>query len=449
MTFKKKTRTLKDYMTLTWVLSGFLAFLVCAFTFLITSWIGYIAAVDQLEDDLMAKSEVVARRLSAEVLLGEQGAAIEVAKGLASELKLDTVVLERNVTCHGKAELKNGCIQKFGSSFLLTKPLPYIEPTQYAQISATLPSFFSKDRVSIFAMAMIPLVAVLSFGILLQRRLLNRFLLGPLQSLVDRKSGILEPEGHWPKELKDLAQNLSASFEEREQAVYGQMARGVVHDIRTLLHSVLSSCYLVKELPKESEKRLSRLENLFRASDTNLSKIQTLIDLTLDGSREINVKKESSNILPVIQNAVKTNQALALSKKVTLEINNFIEPVSIPHDPIQLERVFTNLIKNALEACESQSNSGAIHQVRISRDESSKTCLKISIEDSGKGIEGEPERVFKLLRSSKIHGSGLGLTVSRKIVRAHGGDIIPQRSDNLGGARFDVFLPWHMSGAVP
>ena len=444
----KKTRSLKDYMTLTWVLSGFLAFLVCAFTFLITSWIGYVAAVNQIEIDLMAKSEVVARRLSAEVLLGKQGAAIEVAKGLASELKLDSVVLEWNVTCPGKAELKKGCIQKFGSSFLLSKPLPYIEPIQYAQISVSLPTFFSKGRVSIFALAMIPLGVVLFFALLLQRRFLNRFLLGPLQSLVDRKSGILEPQEHWPKELKDLAQNLSASFEEREQAIYGQMARGVVHDIRTLLHSVLSSCYLVKELPKESDKRISRLENLFRASDTNLSKIQSLIDLTLDGSREITIKKENSDILAVIQNAMKTNEALALSKMVALEINNFKEPVSIPHDPIQLERVFTNLIKNALEACESQSNPGTIHQVRISRDESSKTCLKISIEDSGKGIEGEPEKVFKLLKSSKVHGSGLGLTVSRKIVRAHGGDIIPKRSETLGGACFDVILPWHLSGAV-
>ena len=445
----KKARTLKDYMTLTWVLSGFLAFLVCAFTFLITSWIGYIAAVDQLEDDLMAKSEVVARRLSAEVLLGEQGAAMEVAKGLASELKLDSVVLERNVTCPGKAELKKGCIQKFGSSFLLSKPLPYIEPTEYAQISATLPSFFSKDRVSMFAMAMIPLGVVLFFALLLQRRFLNRFLLGPLQSLVDRKSGILEPQEHWPKELKDLAQNLSASFEEREQAVYGQMARGVVHDIRTLLHSVLSSCYLVKEVPTESEKRLSRLENLYRASDTNLSKIQSLIDLTLDGSREITIKKENSDILAVIQNALKTNEALALSKKVALEIKDFNDPVSIPHDPIQLERVFTNLIKNALEACESELSLAAIHQVRISRDETTNSCLKISIEDSGKGIDGEPEKVFKLLKSSKIHGSGLGLTVSRKIVRAHGGDIIPKRSETLGGACFDVILPWNLSGAVP
>lgn len=176
-----------------------------------------------------------------------------------------------------------------------------------------------------------------------------------------------------------------------------------------------------------------------------MRKINDLSDLTLDGSREIPVTSRVCDVAATVRSAVKTNEALSASKNVAVKIANFPEQLILSHDPVQLERVFTNLIKNGIEACtESDSNGTVLISANVK--DSSKT-LSITVEDSGKGLPKDPEKVFRLLKSTKVHGSGLGLVVSRKIVKSHGGELIPGNSELLCGARFEVKLPISDVGA--
>jgi len=220
----------------------------------------------------------------------------------------------------------------------------------------------------------------------------------------------------------------------------------VIHDVRTLLHSVLSATSLVKEQQSGTEKRLQRLDTLFRACDTNLPKINELVDLTLDGSRDITVATRPVDVLETVKSAIKTNETLSKNKNVTVEVktpNNLV----LAHDPVQLERVFTNLIKNAIESCAEKGGEGQV-VVTASTNTPNKTAL-ITIHDSGKGLPATPEKVFRLLKSTKTHGSGLGLIVSRKIVEAHGGELIAGHSKELPGAEFQVRLPFQGWEANP
>jgi signal transduction histidine kinase len=106
-------------------------------------------------------------------------------------------------------------------------------------------------------------------------------------------------------------------------------------------------------------------------------------------------------------------------------------------DATQLERALVNLIKNGIEAANaSSSNKTVLVKARLSGEE-----VSISVEDSGAGLGREPEDVLTSLRSTKPHGTGLGLFVSKKIIEAHRGRLVAGSSSGLKGAVFEVTLP--------
>ena len=109
-------------------------------------------------------------------------------------------------------------------------------------------------------------------------------------------------------------------------------------------------------------------------------------------------------------------------------------------DPLRLQEVVFNLLANAID----HTPSGG--KIALSLVTDGRTAI-VTVEDSGPGIpEAEREKVFERFyridpaRSAQNGGSGLGLSISREIVRAHGGEIRVIDS-NLGGARFEVRLP--------
>lgn len=67
---------------------------------------------------------------------------------------------------------------------------------------------------------------------------------------------------------------------------------------------------------------------------------------------------------------------------------------------------------------------------------------RLTVEDSGPGVPDDlTERLFDPFVTGRVRGVGLGLAVARKVVEAHGGRIEAGRSEDLGGARFDVTWP--------
>ena len=429
-----KSRSLKELMALSWLISGSLALLTCALVFLGFSWMDYHNTKKRFEDDLLSKSELVARRLSGELLLGTSGAVESVSRGLEKELGIKRIELVGKARCD-----KDICSVLGPNRLIVSKKIPYFEKNQFVELTSEPPPFFTAKRLLLFLICVLPIALVLGIALALQKSFITKYVFGPINSLVETSTGADLPRSHWPIEIRNISERLSSSFQEREQSIYGQMARGVIHDVRTLLHSVLSASSLVAEQADNPEKRKVRLEALYKASEVNLPKINDLINLTLDGSREITVTPKKADVVEILESAIKTNEALGQSKKVKIELQDKASGLVVEHDPIQMERVFTNLIKNAIESCAATEKGREVF-ISARKDFRAKS-LVISVDDAGQGLPLEPQSVFRLLKSTKLHGSGLGLIVSRKIVEAHGGKLVPSHSPLLGGARFEVFLP--------
>jgi len=274
---------------------------------------------------------------------------------------------------------------------------------------------------------------LIGVGIYIQTKYLKKHLVDPIQALVDTSTGEKVTSGEWPQEILEISDRLGSSFQNREQFVYSQIARGVIHDIKTILQSLKVASDLAGENQSEA-----RMKNLLKVSQLKLPSLLEIVDTTLDGSRDIAVKRESDSLRTTVERSINTIKSLPFSANIDFVIDNHHE-VLVAHDSVQLERVFTNLIKNGIESINDLENSK--RQIKISFSIPSLDFVSVSIEDSGKGLPENADSVFRLLKSTKAHGSGIGLLVSKKIVEAHHGKLVASHSKSLGGAQFDVILP--------
>jgi signal transduction histidine kinase len=111
---------------------------------------------------------------------------------------------------------------------------------------------------------------------------------------------------------------------------------------------------------------------------------------------------------------------------------------AVDANPVQLEQVLLNLLMNSLEAM--QSTSAARRRIVISTTCEANSSVTVSVRDYGNGLPTDDvDKVFSHFYSTKPNGMGMGLTIVRSIVEAHGGKLNAENSDE--GARFFFRLP--------
>ncbi len=128
---------------------------------------------------------------------------------------------------------------------------------------------------------------------------------------------------------------------------------------------------------------------------------------------------------------------LGHSRKVRLQRLSEAGLPSVLIDPVQIQQVVLNLVRNAIDACQEQPTPTVT--VRTWRDHDT-VCF--SVADNGPGIP--PERMdtlFQAFRSNGKHGMGIGLSISRAIIQSHMGELVVEPGGHGTGARFTVRLP--------
>ena len=131
--------------------------------------------------------------------------------------------------------------------------------------------------------------------------------------------------------------------------------------------------------------------------------------------------------------------------KVELDIAGDVPQVL--GDRVQIQQVLLNLILNGMDALEGAGGGNRRVSVTARREEAQ--AVEISVGDTGRGIPvGDLEHIFEPFFSTKSKGIGMGLSISRSIVEAHGG-ILWAENNNGGGATFRFTLPVAQQAPIP
>jgi len=251
---------------------------------------------------------------------------------------------------------------------------------------------------------------------------------------------------HQSLELKvdERTRQLSNALEDVQKIskMKSEFISAVSHELRTPLTSIKGYASIlmagkVGKIPPEVKDRLAKIN---KHSDNLVKMINELLDISRIESGRVSMRYTLQHIQPVIENIrdLLTPQIKEKELDFKVQIAENMPPVMM--DPAQIERVFINLVSNAIKFT---PHHGKI-TIEAEHDEQ-KITVKVS--DSGIGIKSEDlERLFDEfyradnLINQSVKGTGLGLSLAKKIIEAHGGKIwVTSRLDQ--GTHFYFTLP--------
>ena len=214
------------------------------------------------------------------------------------------------------------------------------------------------------------------------------------------------------------------------------------HDLRNPIGIIYSYSDFLRDETKDvlSAEHKEFLEIINSSAQFMLALIDDLLDITRIESGKIDLHNEFFPIEQLMSKIVSLNRVLSQKKNISIELIISKPGLIVNADGPKLEQVFNNLISNAIKF----SIAGTVIKVDISGAEKS---VLIGVHDQGQGIpEAEIDKLFKPFQKTSVKSTGgekstgLGLSIAKRIVEAHGGSI---RVESIvgEGTMFYVELP--------
>ncbi len=235
-------------------------------------------------------------------------------------------------------------------------------------------------------------------------------------------------------------------FQAQKLEAIGLLAAGIAHDFNNVLGGILGYASYIKELYKNDEKLLSKIELIEKAAD----KAADLTNKLLGFARKGKYREEIIDIVEAVNNVISIIER-TVPKRIKIEKIFPREPLYVKGDLTQIEHVFMNLITNAIDSMKDKGllklsvESVDLSEEYIERhiDAEVGRYVKITVEDTGEGIPEEiRDRIFEPFFTTKPpgKGTGLGLSMVYGIVKNHGG-FITLYSEVGKGTTFRVYFP--------
>ena len=219
-------------------------------------------------------------------------------------------------------------------------------------------------------------------------------------------------------------------------AALGRIAAGIAHEIRNPLAGIYTTVQNLESELSEGSAQSSEMKNILHEID----RIELLIRELLDLVRPAPLHTEEFDIHDLLSTTLSLLKKEMAKKKIELETEYDAKPSIIKADPYRLRQVFLNLTINAIESTNS-SGKITVRTDSVKQGGKEKNWLSVDVIDEGIGIPSKHmNRIFDPFFTTKSSGTGLGLTVTHKIIEDHNGMIEVESLEDKG-TKFRILLP--------
>ena len=219
----------------------------------------------------------------------------------------------------------------------------------------------------------------------------------------------------------------------------------VSHDLRTPLTTIKAAVtgLLQEGVVWDEETRREILEDIDVEADHLNVLVHALIEMSRIEMGALALEKEWCDIIEIVHGAMIRLERVVSGRQVCLQVQPDLPLIYADH--VQLERVFYNLIENAVRhSPDDQEILLTFEAMAETSADATHDALRVRVIDRGEEVPvGERERIFKTFYGPNLRGGGMGLAICRGIIEAHGGHIRVETAPDGHGSSFVFTLPIH------
>ena len=223
----------------------------------------------------------------------------------------------------------------------------------------------------------------------------------------------------------------------------GEMAAGLAHEINQPLGAVANYAQGAVHRMRNGSVRPAELLPVLEAMAHEALRAGEIVRRMRDLVRKEPSERKPADLNALVRDSAKVVAGDARQLGIEVHLDLASELPAVVCDGVQIEQVILNLLRNALEAVEGHSDGDGC--VAVTTAASGRDAVEVSVRDNGVGLPEPSVDVFAPFFSTKAHGLGMGLSISRSIIEAHHGRVRATRNDG-GGSTFSFSLPLRDTG---
>lgn len=218
----------------------------------------------------------------------------------------------------------------------------------------------------------------------------------------------------------------------------GEMAAGIAHEVNQPLTAIATYSNACRRMLASASADSQEINELLDKISTQALRAGEVIRRLRGFVKAREGDLELCTIADLVLEVVALAEVDAHSHGIELDMHLPDEDIRVVVDPVQIQQVLLNLVRNAIDSVDAEGTSNQNVSIRTFREGSH---VVVEVVDSGQGVdESVREQLFTPFMTTKKDGMGLGLSISRSIIKAHKGALL-FRENPGGGAIFNFSLP--------